>query len=134
MKHRKKNLKPIDYDVHFIYECTECQIKHWLSLKESQTPNFKIVCDCGSIYKPKPIEGIKIIYVQLQNKHPTQKVSSKKSIPANLKTNAAHILSQYGFSESEAISLIEKSFEETQEIDCVKLIKYCLSNFGSAAI
>ena len=65
-----KNQKPISLDVHLKYRCpnNNCGYEHWLSLLETQTKNFKIVCDCGTVFKPKKIKTLKIIYDELLSK------------------------------------------------------------------
>lgn len=77
MKTKKiKNQKPISLDVHLKYRCPNhnCGYEHWLSLLETQTQNFKIVCECGSVFKPKRINKIKVIYKDNKKKiHETKK-------------------------------------------------------------
>jgi len=132
----KKNQKPIDIDVHFKYRCPEskCGYEHWLSLKESQTKNFKIVCDCGYVYKPKRISKIKIVYEDIQ-KAPkvdklteSNKVIEKPKIPVDFKNSCVKLLVSYGFTKDESISLCEKAFEKNPVTSSGLLIKYVLQN------
>jgi len=59
-----KRVKPAKYDIHFEYVCPAlCGNKHWLSLRESQQKHFRVVCDCGEVFKLKTIEGITINFV-----------------------------------------------------------------------
>jgi hypothetical protein len=132
----KKIQKPIDVDVHFKYRCPEpkCGYEHWLSLKESQTKNFKIVCDCGYVYKPKRISTIKIVYEDIQQtpkiEKPTEanKVIEKPKIPVDFKNSCVKLLVSYGFTKDESISLCEKAFEKNPVTSSGLLIKYVLQN------
>jgi hypothetical protein len=132
----KKIQKPIDVDVHFKYRCPEpkCGYEHWLSLKESQTKNFKIVCDCGYVYKPKRISKIKIVYEDIQQtpkiEKPTEsnKVIEKPKIPVDFKNSCVKLLVSYGFTKDESISLCEKAFEKNPVTSSGLLIKYVLQN------
>ncbi len=135
MKKNQKILKPIDLDLHFKYRCTnsKCELDHWISLKEAKTKNFKIVCDCGLVYRPKQISKIKIVYTNnsykkvtktLQPKETTQKIN----VPEELKNSCSVLLCQYGFTSSESIALIEKAFEKNPTEDAGSLIKYIITN------
>ena len=66
MKTKKKTERPIEIDAHLKYKCPNdsCGYFHWLSLQEAQTKNFKIVCDCGNVFKPKRIKTLEIIFEQ----------------------------------------------------------------------
>lgn len=56
-----ENLKPIEYDIHFKYQC-KCGELHWLSLDEASEPDFIIVCECKKRIKVKPINRVVIKY------------------------------------------------------------------------
>lgn len=152
MKIKKKIKKiqtPIEYDCHFKYKCPDpnCGYDYWISLKQACTKNFKIVCDCGIVFKPKRIKKIKPIYFQdsLASDKTTKKsdidVSSEepievvkpeiKEIDQNLLSKAVKILIGYGFTSDEAKELLIKSYRKFPEPDCVKLIKYTLENMGA---
>jgi len=96
--------KPIDQDIHFKYICpnNDCTDIHWLSLKETQTKNFKVVCDCGQIFKPKTIEKIKILYKKKNN--PSPKRTSE--IDSAIKT-----LIGFGFDMEEIIAVLNNCKE-----------------------
>jgi hypothetical protein len=94
-----KNLKPIDQDIHFKYQCPACGINHWLSLEETKTKGFKVVCDCKTILKVKKIQNIKLKYHRQYTK-PDVDLS-------NLNIGKAiTILENYGFPLEECQQLI----------------------------
>ena len=140
-KTKSKCQKPIDLDAHFKYRCpkSNCGLQHWLSLKESQTKGFKIVCDCGFIFKPKRISTIQIVYA---NKSSTKKTQSNESIkldetaeiiekhkiPVDLKNDCVKLLFDYGFTQNESLSMCEKAFEKNPVTSPGLLIKYILQN------
>jgi len=136
IKKKLKNQKPIEIDAHFKYRCpkSNCGFDHWLSLKESQTKDFKVVCDCGYIFKPKRISKIKIVYVDIQPvpqpvKPPEpEKVIEKPKIPIDLSNSCVKLLVSYGFTKDESVSLCEKAFEENPVAHSGTLIKYILQN------
>lgn len=136
MKKNQKILKPIDLDLHFKYRCTDinCGCDHWISLKESQTKNFKIVCDCGCIFKPKQISKIKILYVK-KNKKQTilekdnkETVKEKEKLSVETQEQCGKLLCSYGFTESESIDLIQKAFVKNSTQDAGLLVKYIIQN------
>ena len=134
-KMKKKNLKPIDIDIHFKYRCTnpKCGYDHWLSLKESQTPNFKIVCECEKVYQPKPINKIKILYRPTKTKTVTTSEDIKSSdviIPTTIQNGCTQLLIGYGFTKDEATSLIKKAFAKHPVTNGSLLVKYILQNLG----
>jgi uncharacterized protein YbcC (UPF0753/DUF2309 family) len=130
---KKKNQKPIEIDAHFKYRCpkSNCGFDHWLSLKECQTKDFKIVCDCGFVFKPKKISKIKIVYSDIklvENKEQPAKIIEKPKIPVDFKNDCGKLLISYGFTKEEAISLCEKAFEKNPVNSSGLLIKYILQN------
>lgn len=94
-----KNLRPIDQDVHFKYKCPVCGINHWLSLEETKTKGFKVVCDCKSVLRVKKIQDIKIKY-QKQQAKPNIELSKSHT------DKAIAVLTNYGFSLEECQQLI----------------------------
>jgi uncharacterized protein YbcC (UPF0753/DUF2309 family) len=130
---KKKNQKPIEIDAHFKYRCpkSNCGFDHWLSLKECQTKDFKIVCDCGFVFKPKKISNIKIVYSDIklvENKEQPAKIIEKPKIPVDFKNDCGKLLISYGFTKEEAIGLCEKAFEKNPVNSSGLLIKYILQN------
>jgi hypothetical protein len=129
MKTKKKNQKPIKVDAHFKYRCPDssCGYDHWLSLKQTQTKNFKVVCDCGNIFKPQQIAKIKIIF----NKEPKVPVKKNNNTPSvDLQNKCVTLLCNYGFTNDEALGMLQKAFDKNPTEDAGSLIKYILQNLG----
>jgi DNA-directed RNA polymerase subunit RPC12/RpoP len=136
---KNKRLKPIDQDIHLKYRCIKCSVDHWLSMKETQTKGFRIVCDCGEVFRVKLIEKIDIIYQQTIKKEISLPVVVEKplppekiieTIPLDLLKQCCTILLGYGFDISEAETLVVSTFNEKHIYTCVDLIKQALKNFG----
>lgn len=134
-----RNQKPIDIDAHLLYVCKNpnCRYSHWISLKESQTKNFKMVCDCGTIYSPKLIDKIKIIYKKdkVESKEnikapTTQNKSNPKEIDLELLNKSVQILVGYGFTKIESEQLVRNTYSINPIDNCVLLIKKVLESFG----
>jgi hypothetical protein len=128
-------LKHNQIDAHLRYTCdnASCRIDHWLSLKEAQTTNFKIVCDCGAVYRPKPVSSLKV-------RHKTKKLRTTetadkaeiKEIPVDILTRGAKILVGYGFTQDESESLVKLAYSQSPTADFGLLIKLSLSLFGGS--
>lgn len=134
MKKKKINLKPIDIDLHLKYRCpnSKCNANHWLSLQESKTPKFKIVCDsCGLVSRPKVIHKVKILYKKSTkpkiHEQPIQE-PEKPTIPQNFLDDGTKTLMNYGFTKTEAITLLTKSFENNTSANLSDLMRYILLN------
>lgn len=132
----KKNQKPIEYDIHLKYRCpnSNCEQIHWLSLLEAKTKNFKVVCDCGCIFKPKQVSNFKLLY----NKQPKpSKIQHNKSdetqIDQTLLQKTIQILIGYGFTQQEANDLIVKTYSKSPTTDCATLVKNCLIILGECS-
>jgi hypothetical protein len=129
---KKKNQKPIEIDVHFKYRCpkSSCGYDHWLSLKETQTKNFKIVCDCGNIFKPKQIKKLKIVFysTEIETKPEQTKVIEKPKIPIDLRDSSVRLLVGYGFTKEEAFTLVEEAYSRNPVTSGSLLVKYVLQN------
>jgi|688.fasta_scaffold462187_3 hypothetical protein len=140
IKKKLKNQKPIDTDAHFRYRCPklDCGFDHWLSLKQCKTKGFRIVCDCGCVFKPKRIAKIKIVYVDLKSINKKSKpetsdakedqIKTSNSIPIDFQNSCVKVLVDYGFTKEESISLCEKAFEKNPVNNAGLLIKYILQN------
>jgi hypothetical protein len=132
MKTKKKKERPIEIDAHFKYRCSneDCGCLHWLSLKEVQTQNFKIVCDCGNVFKPKRIKTLEIIFDQ------TAVVKTEKIKPVQQKVNfdlikiCVNVLVGYGFTDVESEELLIKCHKEKPDLESADLIKFALQSFG----
>lgn len=133
-KHKKKNQKPTKIDAHFRYVCPnpDCVYDHWISLKETQTKNFKIVCDCNTVFKPKQILKLKILYkTQPQKKITKQpKIVKQPKITLALSNKCVKILTGYGFTEQESVILTNNGFVKNPCDDPTILVKYILQNIG----
>jgi hypothetical protein len=141
MNNKIKKVKPISYDAHFKYICTnnDCRYDHWVSLKEAKTKNFKIVCDCGTVFSPKRILELNIVYAQpqkepaKQNSEPaliTEKVVEKAKLSVDLLVKCSKLLVDYGFTKQEAENLLQKAFEEEQTNNPSQLVKIALKKVG----
>jgi alpha-D-ribose 1-methylphosphonate 5-phosphate C-P lyase len=130
-----KSLKPISLDAQFKYKCTnsDCESEHWLFLNQVQVKGFKLVCDCGNVYRIRQIENLKMQYSRKIKK--TQKMSnvSPETVveiqPEHLK-KAYKILETYGFSNKEAIEMIDKVYSTNKCDNPLLLVKDALKIFG----
>lgn len=129
MKTIHKNLKPIDTDIHIKYECPECSAVHWLSLTETQTKGFVIVCDCDNILKPKRIDTVKIVYAKKAKTTPVPAATVKNN-KEELLSKCIDVLDTYGFTKTESLDLLDKALKQNADADIGQLIKLCLSIFG----
>jgi hypothetical protein len=126
-----KSQKTIEIDASFKYKCPseDCENEHWLFLRQAQVKNFKIVCECGLIFKPKQVKNIKIIY-----ERPTKKRKIAEdivhSIPVDLLNQCAKILSGYGFDLDESKELIKQAYNSCKTNDIGLLVKNALKSFG----
>lgn len=130
-----KNIIPIDCDAHFKYICPnpKCSLQHWQSLAQVSVKNYKIVCDCGLIIKPKQVKSIDIIYVQ-DNILP-EKINKSddrfKDIDEQLLDKTTQALVNYGFTKDEAITMIKNAYLVKPTTDCATLVKQTLESFGT---
>lgn len=124
-----KRIKPIGVDLHLKYICPHCHAVCWLSLKETQIPNYINVCDlCQESFKVKTIEKISLKYKQSTNH------STKKQIPIldeSIKQRTIDSLVNYGFTKSEASDLIQETFDIFKTNDIAILVKESLKLFGA---
>jgi hypothetical protein len=130
-KTKLKSQKPIEIDASFKYKCPSenCDNEHWLFIRQTQVKNFKIVCECGLVFKPKQIKNIKIIYEKpISKRKKTEDIID--SIPVDLLNQCAKVLSGYGFDLDEAKELIKQSYNSSKTNDVGSLIKNVLKSFG----
>ena len=126
-----KSQRSIETDASFKYKCPSdiCENEHWLFLRQAQVKNFKIVCECGLIFKPKQIKTIKIIYEKpLKNKKTTETVCDDMSV--DLLNQCAKILCGYGFDLDESKELIKISYDSYKTKNVGLLVKNALKYFG----
>lgn len=140
-KQIKRNQKPISLDLHLRYRCSnvDCGYYHWLSLKETQTKNFKVVCDCGTVFIPKRIQQVKVKYhkKKIKPKIKEQKETKtviKNSIEPSVLEKCVRALIQYGFTKLESEDLVNRSFEIVQKNDVSLIIKKSLELIGENKI
>lgn len=132
IKKTKKNLKPIEYDIHLKYRCDNCCQDHWLSFNEASTKNFKVVCDCGNVFKVKRPVKFKLKYEpKTFNKEPRQKPvldKEKDNKPCEeLLAKSVKVLMNYGFSAKEASDLICESYQANHVDELISLVKQTLN-------
>lgn len=134
----QKNQKPIEADIHFKYRCPNknCSVYHWLSLRECKTKNFRVVCECGSIFKPKQINTIKIVYKKVKSATkttpPTETIENTQinSIPIDTMEKCVKLLCSYGFTTEEANKMLLIAFQRNPTTEANILVKYVLQNLG----
>lgn len=123
-----KVVKSSKIEASLLYICPNinCKIEHWLFLRESQTHNFKIVCECGTVFKPKTIKNITVKYfdpIQTEIKPSTKDIISNKIL-----NQCVRILSQYGFDKTESETLIKKAHADLNTSDPAQLVKIVLQS------
>lgn len=122
--------KPININCQLEYSCpnNNCYYTHWLTLQESQTKNFKIVCTCGTVFKPKQISKIDILYEKTQQ-IPHSQSAPEPQLNKNLLNEASCILQQYGFTRLESDSLLLEIIKNNQNItNTLELVKLALQS------
>lgn len=130
-----KNLKPTEIDVSFKYICpnTNCNNEHWLFLRQVKTKNFKVVCECNTVFKPKHIKNIKVIYYK--NKSTKNKIdnvvnSDKTHNTDPVVVRAIGIMRSLGYSDKESELCINAAYDSATYSDPKILVKTAISNFG----
>jgi Holliday junction resolvasome RuvABC DNA-binding subunit len=103
---------------------------HWLSLKESQTKNFKIVCDCGSVFIPKRIKNIHINFCETVSNKTESREDEPQKINFDLIKNCVKILVGYGFTDQESEDILIKCHKENLKLGSAELIKFALQSIG----
>lgn len=132
MKTKQKKEKPIEIDAHFKYRCPklDCGYFHWLSLNEAQTKNFKIVCDCGTIFSPKRVKKLKILFVESMPASNNKIEHIEQKIDIDLVEKCVSVLVGYGFTDIESKDLLMKSHKQNPNLGSADLIKFTLQSFG----
>jgi hypothetical protein len=130
-----KNQKPTDVEVHIKYICPnkKCKFDHWISLKEAQTKNFKIVCDCSIVFSPKPIQKITIKYKRFKKKSiiPQDPAPiTEYVIPEDLLSKSSKIMQTFGFKKPEADQMITEFFKNNPIYDFKQLVQNTLAFNG----
>jgi len=119
-------------------------------LRETQTKNFKVVCDCGTVFSPKRIQSLKILYEPKtqNNKQPShqpiiveqkpviepeviaESLKEKIEIPVDLLSSCVKLLTGYGFTEEESKCITTKGYEKNPDSNIGSFKKFILQNLG----
>lgn len=121
--------KPIEYDIYLKYICNQCGSSHWLSIKESSTKNFKVVCHCNNVFKVKRTDGFKLLYKKKKDNKKESVLTENnegKTIDSNLLKKSISALVAYGFTTQEATEMIQKSYEKNPCDNVLILVKQTL--------
>jgi hypothetical protein len=134
-KTTQKNLKPIEYDIHLKYRCNQCCQDHWLSFQEASTKNFKVVCDCGNVFKVKRPLHFKLKYASktIKTKQKVDDINKEKPVETKpceeLLSKSVKMLTNYGFSAKEASDLICESYQANHVDELISLVKQTLNHW-----
>lgn len=137
-------LKPASKDIYYEYVCPECGCNHWINHKEACTKNFKIVCDCDIIIRPKRIIDTEIVYAQHKKHSSPSPVKPLEDIVDHspdgkeeesilddyVLSEASKVLVGYGYEDNEADDLIKKAFELEKQNNISILVKAALKGIG----
>lgn len=128
----QKRQKPIDADIHLKYLCDQCGQTHWLSFLEASTSGYKVVCDCGNIFKVKKVNGFKLKYSSKKLPQPevAQPIATiqTQTISFDLLDSASKVLMNYGFTKTEASELISNYYSTNPVNDISVLVKETLKS------
>jgi hypothetical protein len=135
MKTKNKIQKPIEIDVSLKYICPNdnCGFDHWIFLREAKTKNFKIVCECGTTFKPKRIKRIEVVYAT------TESVKKTMDSPVNSDTigtvpecvvRAIKMMISLGYGEKDAQKHVMIAYNAEKITDAGTLVKKAISNIG----
>lgn len=116
--------KPTELDVSLKYCCPQCKLDHWLFLREAQTKNYKIVCECGLVFKPKRVRKLCIVYGKRSSKPKAQE------LPLDILDKCVKILVDYGFDAKESKANLKKAYKQTNLTDIASLVKTAIKLFG----
>lgn len=132
--------KPIKQEVSLLYVCTNqnCRNQHWLFLHEAQTKNFKVVCECGEVFKPKLITNVEIHYCLSEKKKSKKKfvipkvpkapIEQVHGVPVDIMESCVKLLCGYGFTSIESINLVGKAYAKVEDKTPINIIKTVLNS------
>lgn len=131
----QKKSKPCEADIHLKYICHNCGSEHWISLKENQTPKYKIVCyACDIVIMPKKIQSVKFRFNDSTNtKKKTKKVKpevKKDDTALDVVERCAITLVSYGFEKDEAMTLAKKAYIKYNSDSVADLVKKIVFDYG----
>ena len=136
-----KNIEPVDTDIHVKYLCPnkKCLTICWLTLKETQTKNFKVICDyCDTVFRPKRIKNVQIKFVEQEKgsnskrnktEEETEETNPKKEEEEEdycFLKDAKNTLIKFGFRKEEADDMIDSAYEECKIKNAATLVKISL--------
>ena len=140
------NQKPIEIDAQFKYRCPKCADEHWISMRQARVKNFKIVCDCDTVFKPKRIKTISIVYPSVKNTKsvettPVVETDEEKKkdlavkpiripLQESIVNKCVKLLVKYGFTNTESKDLIDKAYDAIGVNDVGLLVKKALEILG----
>lgn len=130
---RKKNLEPIDIDAYFKYRCPNpnCGQDKWINFAEARTKNFKIVCYCGLVIKPKLISKIDITYFEepltTNQKHKQDTILEP---PSEIIDKCISALKSYGFTIEESKELVINAYSKNKSDDWKIILKQAIESIG----
>jgi hypothetical protein len=113
--------------LHLKYRCV-CGQDHWLSYLEASTQNFKVVCNCGIVFKVKRINKFKVSYYKNKKNHISKNKKSAQTIPQDLLNKCVKILVPYGFTITESSELLSEVYMKNPTDDCIVLVKNTLAS------
>lgn len=130
-----KNQKPIEVDASFKYKCPSesCGNEHWLFLRQAKVKNFKIVCECGTIFKPKQIKNIEVVYSikeSLEKRVDEPVFSDTIDEPPEYVSRAINIMVSLGYSKKDAQIHIIQVYKKDKIEDPGLLVKKAVSQIG----
>lgn len=140
-KRKIKRIEPAGHDIALKYVCPNpsCLFIHWTSLRESQTKNFKMVCECGTVFIAKRIRDVTINYIADEKKKDEDSLEVVEN-PSDdtieevgdlyFLEEAQKTLVKFGFEESEAEYMIFKEYEKSGSRNPATLVKMSLDFFG----
>ena len=132
IKTQNKYYEPSGANVYLKYICPngDCLDVQWVTLKESQTKNYRIVCDCcGKVYRPKRIKNVLFEFYDEQIKK-TQNKEKTQTENFDFLQDAKATLIKFGFTKDEADNMIENEFKKSGSNNPATLVKNALDFFG----
>lgn len=131
---KNKILKPIETQASLKYKCPneDCGYSHWLFLKEVQTKNFKVVCECGTVFKPKRIKILKTVYVKTKKiKKPMDERKSYDTVGESpVVFRAINMMTNLGYTSKESSQYVSEAYLQSKTEDASFLVKKAISKIG----
>jgi len=124
-----EKIKPITADINFQYSCPHCDNTFWLSFAETRTEGYIAVCDlCQKPSSPVLIKNVKVIFDTDKSSNENQEQAKETKMPKDIFDTCVNSLMQYGYTKTEAQSLVSSVDDPFVWHDPVQIIKQCLSN------